>query len=380
MKKSFADILSEVESGSRAKAAEKIPQWAGAELNYPTSLCLEQCSSAAAALHKAALMPAGGRVADLTGGLGVDSWAFSRRCAAVFYNERNEELRKAVQDNYSRLGVENVEFHSFSIELPEEERCDWMDCLREFKPDWIYVDPARRGAVGQKVFRPQDCQPDVIGLMPVLRSITPNILIKLSPMADLSILTEAFGPCLKEIQIVGVGAEVKELLCIIGPEECSETMLRVVECKDEDAVESLAFTKSEEAAARCSLALEADLLHGWLCEPKAVLLKAGAFKLCCEKFALKKLDVSTHIYVSETPLAEDLPFKCFQILEVLPLDKASMRAAGREHPHADVTARNVPFSSDDLRRSLGIKPGPSDGVHIFACGTPEGRRLLITRR
>lgn len=95
----------------RRKLRKKLPEWvACTRLVYPSSLCTEQCSSSDTARYKASIVQrifneyvgsaasacsatenkmvtehaevttgTGkiGKVADLTGGLGVDSWAFS---------------------------------------------------------------------------------------------------------------------------------------------------------------------------------------------------------------------------------------------------------------------------------------------------------------
>ena len=65
-----------------AKLRAKLPHWAEVQAAVPSQLSLEQCSSEAAALYKASLAEqltkGEGSIADLTGGLGVDSWALSR--------------------------------------------------------------------------------------------------------------------------------------------------------------------------------------------------------------------------------------------------------------------------------------------------------------
>lgn len=77
---------------ARQKAAVKVPDWL--DLNdvvFPPSSVMEQASSAACALYKAGLV-AGESFVDLTGGVGVDSWGFSkyfRRGVAV---ERDETV------------------------------------------------------------------------------------------------------------------------------------------------------------------------------------------------------------------------------------------------------------------------------------------------
>ena len=84
---------------SRSKLKNKVQDWYdNPELVFPVRLSAEQCSSSATACYKAALAEhiACGpdslmngkewRIADLTGGLGVDSWFFSKRSEQVFYN------------------------------------------------------------------------------------------------------------------------------------------------------------------------------------------------------------------------------------------------------------------------------------------------------
>ena len=80
MKASFADILREVSGEGQKKVLAKVPSWSEAEgLVIPGSLSTEQCSSEETAMTKARAVSELGcrRVADLTGGLGVDSWAFA---------------------------------------------------------------------------------------------------------------------------------------------------------------------------------------------------------------------------------------------------------------------------------------------------------------
>lgn len=370
MKKTFADILKAQEQDRRAKVAEKLPSWASVEgLQFPSSLCLEQCSGEFAALHKAELAGRlcgpGFRIADLTGGLGVDDWAFSRKASEVFYNERNGELRLAVERNYELLGVRGVQFHGFDI---SPLTTDWVEALEGFGPDIIYADPARRGSTGQKVFRPEDCEPDVVQLLSTLLRLAPVVMVKLSPMADIAIIEKALKP--SEIQVVGADGEVKELLCVVRREPSAPTGIRVVE-EDGEYV----FTREEEACAQA--------LYGtpgrYLLEPKAVLLKAGAFKLCCSRWGLRKLAPSTHLYTSEA-LPDTPLFKAFEVVGTLPFNGASIKEAGRKYPHAEVSARNLPIKTDALRARLGITPGPSGGIHIFGCECPEGRSLIVTRK
>ena len=112
-----------------------------------------------------------------------------------------------------------------------------------------------------------------------------------------------------------------------------------------------------------------------LFEPGKALLKAGAFDLPC-RYGLGKLSQHTHLYLASARVEALQPFgKWFRILETLPLDKRAMKDIGQRYPRASVTARNIPLSSDELRRRLGVADGGS--VHIFGAKAASGNQLLV---
>ena len=152
MKRSFADILQGLDGDRARKVAGKLPEWAAAGAEIPSALSLEQCSSTATAFYKAQNAASAAHLAcvlDLTGGLGVDSWAFSRVAERVVYYERDAALAEAAARNFARLGADNIEVRCETVtpetDLPEA--------------DLIYADPARRDAAGRKVFLLEDCSP-----------------------------------------------------------------------------------------------------------------------------------------------------------------------------------------------------------------------------
>lgn len=361
MKKTFADILASEAAVMDRKLASKLPEWASVEgLNVPTSLSLEQCSSTPAALYKAKIASEYGPVIwDLTGGLGVDSWAFSRYFSSVHYNEMNPVLYSSVESNFERLGLKNVVMS-----------CD--DCEKlvgSISGDVAYLDPARRSDTGKKVFLVGDCRPDVKKLIPSLLVTFRIVMVKLSPMADVSLLAREFEGHLKEVHIVGLGGECKELLCLLDSEIHSHYKVIV---RDLDYGDGFEFLSDEEA--------EAEQFAGeenFLVEPKAVLMKAGRFDLIASRFGMRHMDRSTHLYLSDHLLDNGL-VKCFRIEKVLDFGKKGFETVRKEFPLAEVTARNVPMSSDELRKRLGVLSGGD--YHIFACTCKAERRLFVTRK
>ena len=151
---------------ARKKLRKKVPEWySRTSLVYPRALSAEQCSSSVTASYKASvvrdIVGRDGRVADLTGGLGVDSWAFSREVSMVVYNDRDSLLAKAATHNFRELDAGNIAVTS--VEVGPSSLGPVLD---GFSPDLVYVDPARRAYDGRKVFLLEECSPDVLQLLP----------------------------------------------------------------------------------------------------------------------------------------------------------------------------------------------------------------------
>ena len=345
----------------RRKLRVKVPQWyAVPQLRFPFRLSGEQCSSAETARYKASValraLTREKTVADLTGGLGVDSWAFAQVASAVLYNEMRPELAAAASANFKALGLTNVR-----VSCAELRPGGLREILDGFVPDVIFLDPSRRAADGRKVFRLEDCEPDVLQLLPELLAAAPRVLLKLSPMADITLVCKQLG-YVREVHVVAADGECKELLLLLERGHSGAFRLFVYE---NGAV--LALDEEPEVASAPS----GDLLF----EPGKALLKAGAFDLPC-RYGLGKLSQHTHLYLASARVEALQPFgKWFRILETLPLDKRAMKDIGQRYPRASVTARNIPLSSDELRRRLGVADGGS--VHIFGAKAASGNQLLV---
>ena len=393
----------------RRKLRTKVPEWyAVPSLVYPFRLSGEQCSSSETARYKASLIarsigegvppetcghprphkregPAacGGRgrgatvsggtpspitMADLTGGMGVDTWAFAQVAQEVLYNEVQVELVRATELNFRELGVENVRFGNRLVEPGKV-----VEVLDGFQPDIIFLDPARRAGDGRKVFLIEECQPDVLGLLPELFAASRYVLLKLSPMADITMACKRLGEHVKEVHVVAAGGECKELLFLLD-REWSGTPATFV-------VEGGTVMGIPEAEPGVTLGMPQPGFS--LFEPGKALTKAGAFSLPCGRFGLAKLGQHTHLYVGEAIPEELRPFgKVFEVLEVLPLNNRTMKEAGKRWPQAEVTARNVPMTSDLLRKKLGCASGGD--IHLFGvrvdAAAEAGNYLIVTKK
>ena len=406
----------------RRKLRLKVPEWyAVPSLRYPFRISGEQCSSAETASYKAAVacsahgatksaktpqnvsfiaqmvneMRENGvfcvnrcpmRLADITGGLGVDTWAFSKVAAEVLYNEMKPELAAAAEHNFRELGVENVTVRNCRLEPGNVG-----EVLGSFVPDVIFLDPARRAEDGRKVFRLEDCQPDVLRLLPELFSAAPLILLKLSPMADITLVCKQLHG-VKEVHVVAADGECKELLLLLerGYEGNYSTVLyengSIIQAVAEGGVLKPMATlghvrgrgpQAQPVGGVAKRRFENTTLGDcrFLFEPGKALLKAGAFDLPC-RFGLAKMGRHTHLYTGLVP-DELKPFgKVYEILETVPLNNRSIREIGRRYPQASVTARNIPLTSDQLRKKLGVKDGGT--IHIFGLHSDaEGNILAV---
>lgn len=367
---------------SRRKLKGKVQEWYDEpRLYFPLKLSAEQCSSSATAQYKATLAERiaakeGWCIADLTGGLGVDCWFFSKKAETVLYNEMQTPLSEAAEHNFKILGATNI-----TIRNNIAQRGTIKDILAEISPDLIYMDPARRDEGGRKVFLIEECTPDVLTLKDEIFRISRNILIKLSPMADISMVCSRLGSACREVHIVSSEGECKELLIWMDRDWEGEYSIHAVELPagypgNESSI--LAFTPEEEKAGCAESAKE---IAGYLFEPGKSLTKAGAFNITGIRFGLDKLGRSTHYYITadleKAVLLKNFG-KVFKILSCSPLDKRSIKETGKTHPKAEVTARNLPMTSDALRKKIGCSSGGD--VHIFGLRSDISGNLLITCR
>ena len=378
---------------SRRKLKGKVQEWYDEPgLIFPRKLSAEQCSSSATGAYKAGLAAEiisskenGWHIADLTGGFGVDTWYFSKKAKTVLYNEMLPDLCEAAVHNFSVLHADNIEVRNGIAASGE------LGFLADFNPDIVYMDPARRGEGGKKVFLIEDCTPDVLTLKEEIFSFSRHILLKLSPMADITMACDRLGSSCREVHIVAAGGECKELLIWMDREWKGEYTIRAVELHNARNT-SFSFRPSEEKECTVSLAEKSmieNLLAGsegttYLFEPGKALMKAGAFNLTGRNFELTTLVKSTHYYIIDTASAEKIESlnglgKVFRIDCCLPLDKRSIKSASAAFPKAEVTARNIPMDTDTLRKKLGVTS--SDDAHIFGLKSDSfGNILLCTHR
>lgn len=351
-------IVSQIQA--RRKAQTKLPVWfANSQIIYPALLSMEQCSSETSATYKAQLL-SGRTMADLTGGLGVDCYYFSKHFGKVHYIEQQEELAAIVQHNLAVLGVTNIQVHQQTAEY-------FIEHLEE-KLDVIYLDPARRDNAKNKVFRLEDCTPNLLELLPKIWQKTEQVLVKLSPMLDIDLGVKQLKNVAKVV-VVAVNNECKELLFLLKNDCGVPPVIQTVNLSTSKPVQEFSFSKEEEIEAQIRYAEPSQYLY----EPNVAILKAGAFKKVAEVFGLAKLHLHSHLYTSST-LVSDFPGRIFKVKSVC---KYSKKEVVKHCPSkkANVTTRNFPDSVALVRKKLQLKDGGND--YVFCTQTQAHRALVI---
>lgn len=358
-------LIAQIEA--RQKIRHKLPEWAqNLDLVLPAVVSLEQSSSEATAQYKASLVW-GQLLIDLTGGMGVDAFYFAPRFERIIYLEQNPDLVAQARHNFEVLGIKNIDCIC----------ADSLHFLAQFsqKADWIYADPARRSAAAGRVHGLQDCQPDVVSHWPLLLQKSNNMLLKTSPLLDIK---QAIGTLQKvsEVQVVAVQNEVKEVLFLIKNTENQDIKTHSINLSDAPPYLPIhRFTHLMSEETNLTVPLHNPLRYVY--EPNATILKAGAFKSVAAQFDLYKIAPHSHLYTSDV-LVQNFPGRIF---EWQATTKADAKALAPHLPHgkANLTLRNFPSTTDELRQKLKLKDGGD--VYLLATTLSNGnKRILVCKK
>lgn len=350
--------------GARQRQPKRLPTFVGdARTIFPPARNLEQCSSEATAGIKAGLILEWStgkplrHLTDLTAGFGIDAFAFSGIFERVTLVEPDERLLRIAAHNFQLFGKHHAEF----INATAAEHLTRTSSA----PDWVYVDPSRRDQ-GRRVFRLEDCEPDMTALAPLMSNDghEPEILLKASPMADITQVMRAL-PGVAHIAVVAVTNECRELLFHIRRHHTEPVEIICLDLRRNGSVSRFSFTREEEQYAEPAYAEPMRYLF----EPNAAILKAGAFKLLAERTGLHRMDPNTHLLTGDT-LPEGFPGRVLEII----------RPIGDREPDlaADVLVRNHPLRPSEVVRRYGFREGGADVVVAFRSRTKKF--VLLTRR
>lgn len=356
-------VLTVEQIHARKNIRDKLPAWhAYREIYYPSRLSTEQCSSEATARYKAQLAT-GTSLCDLTGGLGVDSYFFSRVTDRVTYVEQNPAYCDAARANFRVLGATNIEVIN----------ADATTVAHRVNADTYYIDPARRALDNKRVFALTDYTPNVLEIKETILRQGQRLIIKISPMADLSAVMLLL-PETTDIHVISVRNECKELLFVLGKTPTHQPVnIHTVNFATNEE-QHFTFSPDEE---RDALPRYTDTVGKYLYEPNSSLLKGGAFKLVASHYGISKLHQHSHLYTSDH-LVEHFPGRTFHVDEVLEFSGKLLKQISRTIPRANLTTRNFKLSVSELRSRSKIKDGGD--IYLFATTLRDNRPVLIRTR
>lgn len=356
-------------------ACRKLPKWAACDgVIFPPHLSMEQCSSEPTAQYKLNLamewaerVGHASRMTDLTGGFGVDFSFTSCAFAAATYVERNEQLCHIVEHNLPLLGLNNATVVC----------ADAVEYLSTVEPQtMLFLDPARRDEHGAKTVMLADCTPDVVQLLPQLLEKSRFTMLKLSPMLDWHKAVDDLQGTVREVHIVSVGGECKELLLVLSTVVESELKVYCADLSTVSGSSSLfVYTPGSSApVANSKLKTQnSKFVH----EPNASIMKAGCFDELAAAYGVSPVSRNSHLFLSDEPV-EDFPGRSFVVERVTTMNKGELRKALVGIEKANIATRNFPLTVAELRKRLKIKDGGD--VYIFATTTAEGEHLLLISR
>lgn len=356
-------------------ARRKLPKWAACDgVIFPPHLSMEQCSSEPTAQYKLNLamewaerVGHASRMTDLTGGFGVDFSFTSCAFAAATYVERNEQLCHIVEHNLPLLGLNNATVVC----------ADAVEYLSTVEPQtMLFLDPARRDEHGAKTVMLADCTPDVVQLLPKLLEKSRFTMLKLSPMLDWHKAVDDLQGTVREVHIVSVGGECKELLLVLSTVVESELKVYCADLSTASDTSSLFVYTPGSSAPVVNSKLKTQnskFLH----EPNASIMKAGCFDELAAAYGVSPVSRNSHLFLSDEPV-EGFPGRSFVVERVTTMNKGELRKALVGIEKANIATRNFPLTVAELRKRLKIKDGGD--VYIFATTTAEGEHLLLISR
>lgn len=359
--KSFAILQIEC----RRKSRNKIPSFLQHEkFLFPKAISAEQCTHEAVAHFHSSLFSFNDHVLDMTMGLGVDDYYISQCVHSVTAIEIDKEI--------AEVGAYNFAFLAPNIKVVNADSVLYLKQLDADKCyDAIFIDPARRGDGGKRMFGFADCQPDVLELLPHIKKRASRLFIKASPMLDVTQSMRDLGEHLTDMWAVSVKNECKELLFKLDFNE----RLSSVTCHamNYDGMEWQRFSTvvNDEQIIIHSVH---PVVGEYLYEPNASIMKLGCYNAVEQAFGVPMLAQNSHLMVSDSIIA-DFPGRQFKIVEIIPFKGKEIKSLPKRYPQLNVATRNFRLSAEALKQRLRVQDGGDS--YLFATTLASGEQVLI---
>ena len=326
---------------------------------FPTTLSAEQCTSDDLAEFHTTLINERETILDMTAGLGIDAFHLAQKAKHVTAIDLNEDVAQALSINAKTLNITNLTgINADSVEYLKNS-------TKHF--DTIFIDPARRGDGGKRLFALSDCQPNVVELLELIKQHCDKLIVKASPMLDATqVLREL--PETTDLYAIGTCHECKELVAVLDFKNPKE--VPTLHC----ITDQIDFSFTHEVESKAS-ALYGNISEGmYIYEPYPAVMKMQPAKTLSQQFYAIKLHQNTHLYAS-TDIISDFPGNCHKIERIYPFSSRIIKEVAKDYPRANVAVRNFILSADELRKRLKIKD--DNKYRLYGVTVANGDRLLI---
>lgn len=376
---------------ARRKTSRKLPSFIReTRFLFPSLLSAEQSTHELVAQYNAdRILSKPGIVADMTAGLGIDALTAARGGADVIAIELDPERTKALCHNINVLGL------SDKVKAVNADSIRYLPRLKKFlearygkcdKNISIFIDPARRGAANSRTYFLEDCVPDITRSIDTLFSIADRILVKASPILDITRAVSQI-PAISEAHYVAMKGEMKEVLLVMEKGYSGDVTLKAVDLDYADVSDENHPSYRERGVMECMLsetgnssmevAEIADIEQGgYIYDPNAAIHKMQCGNALSRKYpGLKRLGADTDIYFSDKHFP-DFPGRVFSLIEI-PGSKQLKQLSGSG---MSVISRNHPLSADVIKKKFKLKESETEFLMAVSVGQKRKPTFLHLHR
>jgi hypothetical protein len=341
------------------KAAKKLPSYAD-KYCYFTTKSYEQSSSEALAVYKAKLF-SGDTLVDLTGGLGVDDFAFSRPFKKVISVDNDLELNMLARVNFIKLGVENIE----RIDSTAEDFLKTAPAA-----DLVYLDADRR-TLSRKAVTLHDSSPPMLEILPKIFEAASKVLLKLSPLIDISYIIKSL-PHILWIKVISLDNEVKEILVFL--EKHHSGSIDII-AADIDPDENAQNEKNYSARHTENLSPVIGHTGSYFYEPSASLVKSGLVNHYAASHGLSTIS-KNGVFLLSDKIVNDFFGRSFLIKNNLKYSKSILKKYFKDQgiKKANISCRHFPANEAELKKLFGIHDGGKE--YLFFTTNSAGEKLV----
>ena len=330
---------------------------------FPALICAEQASSSAVAAFHATLVGKVDSVLDLTCGLGSDAMAIAANASELLAIERDEWYCRVLGHNLKECGFDNVT-------VCNDDCNSWLAANdRHF--DIIFADPHRRDAANGRTYSFSDCTPDIAAMAPSLTSRCGRLIIKASPMLDISLAASEVAGC-EEVYAVAERGECKELLIVAREGGEFRKVASVNITRDgvhEYSISADKLGRNETIA----IASVEDMNAGFLYEPNAAAMKLQCGDAFSKDFpGIRRVGSNTSLYAA----VEEYPSFPGRILRIEGIaDRKELKKM--KGKRFNVVSRNHPLKVRELAANLKVRPSENDFIYATSVGPGKGKPVIV---